>query len=150
MGEKILTNDGLKEIEVIDIPSTEKREVFAEQEQPRQESVPIKRTERKEAIKEFNQDPRTREYGARLVDKKIYISIWIIAGFLILILSINMIWGNLLLGKLTDKDFSVNVQPSNVSMTDADINNIFNNFTIVNNITLPSNLTVNCRFVNSS
>jgi hypothetical protein len=148
MDEKILTNDGLKKIEIIEIPSTEKKEV--EPEQPVQEVVPMKRTERKEVIKEFNDDPRTRQYGAKLVDKKIYISIWVIAGFLILILSINMIWGNLLFGKLTDKDFSVNVQPSNVNMTDADTNNIFNNYTIVNNITLPSNLTVNCRFINSS
>jgi hypothetical protein len=171
MGEKILTNDGIKEIEIIDIPpvepTTEEKEKIinnlkiSEEDkknvnpQEREETfakpeLSKKKIEKRDAIKEFNENPKTREYGAKLIDKKLYISLLVIAGAFIMLLSINMIWGNLLLGKFSDKDFSVNVQPSNVSMTDADINNIFNNLTIVNNVTIPSNITLNCKWINES
>jgi hypothetical protein len=156
-GKLVLDENGLKEmgIEVVDIPSNKE---VKEPEQRKEEVVPSQRTEtpretKKEIMREFNENPRTREYGAKLVDKRFYVFLWIISGILILLVllfAVDMVWGKVLLSKFSEKDFSVNVNPSDVNVTDADTNNIFNNYTIINNVTIPSNITVNCRFINSS
>ena len=100
--------------------------------------------EKKQEIKEFNDNPRTKEYGVKLVSRKTYAGIWIFASLLILLLFINMIWGNSILSKVANKDFKVDVGLGDIIMNSSNeniynhtiINNNYNNYTIVNNNTI--------------
>ncbi len=148
---KKLTNYGIKE-EDLDVES---RNPYEDPNALTPQQIPQR--EKRQAIENFNNNPRTQQYNAELVDKptrekeKQSLLFWkILAIIAILLFAINLVWNN--------TNVSLNKYKSNstfISNIDTpDINPIFNNnattntnnnFTIINNnnITLDINLDKN-------
>ena len=156
--EKILTNEGVKKVEVakpkqiedqdltIDkveteyielpnkvVPSKEPRNPMKEditkpREEPRVEKPTYK--EKKEYIKESNEHPEAKRYGVKAMKKSTYIMMWVTIGIILSLL----IWSNTV---FSIKDFSpqnnftINNNPT-IETTVPTTNNNHNNFTIVN------------------
>jgi len=145
MEEKIipkkLTTDGIEEINIdVDIKPKE---------------TPISTEVKQQAVKNFNNDPKTQKYDAELVDKPTYrkqkqrLLFWkIMTIILVVILAIFVIWDglNTSLGKHQSNSTLINNIDSpdiNPTFTNQDTNNYQNNFTIVNNNTVELTIDLN-------
>lgn len=96
---------------------------------------------KKEAVKKFNENPNTREYGVKAVDKNLYNFLWIALIIVTILFTINIFWSNTVNSLGINKpeiNITNNMPTIPVNIDDKD-NQYFNNsFTIQNN----NNLTV--------
>jgi uncharacterized protein YktA (UPF0223 family) len=129
------------------------KEIIPEKKEEKKIEKEIKEV-KKQNIEEFNDSPRTKEYGVKLISKKTLVFLYIVIGTLILGLIANMVWHNIILKDFSDKDFSPTINNEITPNISAEFtegtDNVYvynnyttiNNITLVNNITLPNNLTI--------
>ncbi len=124
--------------EVIDISVPEKKELPKQEIKPLPQQPIYPSETKKEMIKRWNDQPIPRQQGVRVMKKSTYIGLWSLAGFIILLMIIGMVWG---ITTFKNKDFTpkvtndINVAPPNVTVP------INNNYT--HNIENKDNLTIN-------
>ena len=148
-----------REIETIDLtekenvkPVTTEKEIKAEQNVSKYEPD-VKEIKKKE-IKKFNENPKTKEFGVKLITKTTIYSFYLIIFLLLVLLTLNIFWHNTIFNKLAERDFStiINNEPNITSNLTANVNasvnipttnEFYNNFTINLTVVLPDNLNLN-------
>jgi len=160
--EKILTNEGVKEVEKIDgIDEVEDIDLPSEVVAPKNNQSPTtnpttnyipnqiiepSKQQITEKIREVNQDPETQKYKAKVMKKSTYWTILGFAIFFIVLFATNVIWSNT---AFSLKDFGANITMNNnndIDVAGPEITTpINNNFTIVNNnqISIPEDIMTN-------
>jgi hypothetical protein len=111
---------------------------------------------KKEEIKKFNEDPKTKDFKVKLVTKTTILSFYVIIAVLLLLLFVNIVWHNTIFNKLADKEFnpiiSNQINPNITANITANVttnvnvptsNEFYNNFTINLTVILPNNLNLN-------
>jgi len=138
--ERTLTNDGIvekidgiDEITNIDLTPKESNKTLDLTKNIQYKQKPTKE-ERNEVVKQANADPEAKKYGVKAMKKSTYFTILGFAGFLMILLTINIFWSNI---NLTGKEFGTNLTvntPVNIGVNStAQITTpINNNFTIIN------------------
>lgn len=112
--------------------------------QPKPKPLPVVREpSRKEVFNNFNNDPRTKSFGAIAISRRTYTFLWIAIIVVITLLAINVFWSNInvAIGKMKgDINVEVNVPERPVNVTAVDNDQYHMNYTIPvevnNNITL--------------
>jgi len=103
--------------------------------------IPLEKAEKKEEVKKFNENPITKANGLKLISKRTYIAIWVVITFLVILLTINVFWGNLnaSLGMFKNNEtININVDTPDVPVTidDKDTNNYEHTINVENKIEL--------------
>lgn len=130
-------------IENIDLPAKPSQEPQQSAPIIPQNSIPIQKPTRKQVFQNFNDDPKTKHFGAIAVPRSVYIFLWVALILIVLLLAVNVFWSNINVstGKMKG-DVSVNVPERSMNAT---FNNLdYTNYTIPvkvdNNVTLIINV----------